>query len=252
MEDGAEDVERPRASSKSKAQLLQGPALLLPSPFHHRRPTFWFETPPGGTKPGRSELFPDEAEKLEELDGVNPCIRLELNANCIRNAFKRNGFTVNDALPGAVLLVNWARHTGNKLWGLLPHQAVVNHFPGSWTLGRKDGLWRVLSEQSRRLGAAEYAFVPKTFCLPQDRVLLEYAVERGGMHGTGAFIIKPLNSSRGRGIRVTYDPLELPLDAAVLVQEYIDRPFLMQQRKFDMRIYVRRAAPAPARVRPRS
>ena len=211
-----EDEPRP-ASGKAKP-LLQGPALLLPSPFPRRRPTFWFESPPNSGKPGRSELHPEIAATLALYGGVNPCIRLELNANCIRHAFKRNGFTVNDALPGATLLVNWARHTGNKLWGLLPHQAIVNHFPGSWTLGRKDGLWRVLSEQSRRLGASEYPFVPKTFCLPQDRVLLEHAVERGGMHGTGAFIIKPLNSSRGRGIRVTYEPLELPADAAVLVQ----------------------------------
>jgi hypothetical protein len=36
---------------------------------------------------------------------------------------------------------------GDKLWTQLPVGAIVNHFPGSWTLGRKDGLSKIIGEQ---------------------------------------------------------------------------------------------------------
>ena len=74
------------------------------------------------------------------------------------------------------------------------------------TVGRKDGLAKSLHAQQRRLGAlgmAEaYSFVPRTYILPQDRPSLERAAERGALRGGGVLIVKPQNSSRGRGIRL--------------------------------------------------
>ena len=75
----------------------------------------------------------------------------------------------------------------------------MNHFPGSWALGRKDGLARILGDQQRRLGGTEYSFAPRTFTLPHDRAILERALASGQLQGGGTFIVKPLNSSRGRG-----------------------------------------------------
>ena len=44
----------------------------------------------------------------------------------------------------------------------------VNHFPGSYGLGRKDYLWRNISRMARQHSNA-YDFCAKTYVLPRDR-----------------------------------------------------------------------------------
>ena len=68
----------------------------------------------------------------------------------MRHALKRAGLLVNVAQPSSrsgPILVLWARHSGDKLWKELPRHGITNHYPGSWALGRKDGLWKHLSAQ---------------------------------------------------------------------------------------------------------
>ena len=222
---------------------------LLPSCFADRPPTIFFERPPtlsprctgdddddddGSTAAAPPKLsVPIGKKAAHQL-----CMRIEKNANSVRHAFKRSGFGVNPAKEVATPLVTWSRHSGDKLFTTLPLGAVVNHFPGSWALGRKDGLSKIISEQHRRFGGAEYGFHPRTFTLPHDRANLERAMQAGQLLGGGTMIVKPLNSSRGRGIYLTTDLDDIEPDAKVLVQEYIDRPLLLQERKFDLRIYV--------------
>jgi tubulin polyglutamylase TTLL4 len=241
------------AALKSGSVPIASCVQLLPSCFPHRPPTIFFELPAG--LPPREERSAKTAlaPRLRVERSKVRCelaMRLDKNANSVRLAFKRAGFTVlpaskkeakkKEAAAAAASepLVCWARHTGEKLWTELPLGSVVNHWPGSWTLGRKDGLSRILYDQRKRLGGSEYSFVPRTFTLPQDRPALVKALESGRLGGGGAFIVKPLNSSRGRGVYMCADLSEIDPDAKVLVQEYIDNPYLLQQRKFDLRIYV--------------
>jgi tubulin polyglutamylase TTLL4 len=44
----------------------------------------------------------------------------------------------------------------------------VNHFPGSYGLGRKDHLWKNMSRMLRQHGPA-YDFSAKSYLLPRDR-----------------------------------------------------------------------------------
>jgi hypothetical protein len=145
-------------------------------------------------------------------------MRIEKNANSVRNAFKRAGFGINLPKEKQSPAVTWSRCVGDKLWTQLPVGAIVNHFPGSWTLGRKDGLSKIIGEQQRRLGGTEYAYAPRTFTLPSDRPKLESALAQGELQGGGTFIVKPLNSSRGRGIFITDDLEDLEPGAKLLVQ----------------------------------
>ncbi len=52
------------------------------------------------------------------------------------------------------------------------HSNKINHFPNSFSIGRKDSLWKRLSHAQSVHGKNEYNFVPLTFILPNDYLLL--------------------------------------------------------------------------------
>lgn len=76
---------------------------------------------------------------------------------------------------------------------------------------------------------------PETFVLPQDRKALEAFAK--GPEAPALYIVKPIRGSGGQGIRVTADPASAYGEADVVVQRYIDRPYLIEGRKGHCRIY---------------
>lgn len=75
-----------------------------------------------------------------------------------------------------------------------------NHFAGAWNLGRKDSMYRNISAYQREFGD-EYILTPKTWVLPQDyQAFKKEREESEGIHKL--WILKPANSSCGRGIRI--------------------------------------------------
>ena len=112
--------------------------------------------------------------------------------------------------------------------------------------------WYGLVDKSRlgaalRKGLAEDpgARIPATFNLPQDRAALTaYAASEPG----ALYIVKPIRGSGGQGISVTAD-LDGVLDRAdVVVQRYVDRPYLVDGRKGHLRIYCLITATDPVRA----
>ena len=71
----------------------------------------------------------------------------------------------------------------------------LNHFPGSFQIGRKDRLWRNLSRMQSRFGKKEFSFFPQSFILPQDAKLLRKAWESGSRQ---KWIVKPVSGPGGR------------------------------------------------------
>lgn len=100
----------------------------------------------------------------------------------------------------------------------------------------------------RRGLAAEpgVARVPETFNLPDERVdLLAFA---GTAPAGTLYIVKPARGSGGQGISVTDDVLAAADQVDVVVQRYIDRPYLIDGRKGHLRIYALIAGVQPLRA----
>ncbi|TRY73203.1 hypothetical protein TCAL_16885 [Tigriopus californicus] len=116
---------------------------------------------------------------------------------------------------------------------LLPHQRV-NHFPRSYELTRKDRLYQNIERLQHAKGAKNFNFVPKTFMIPTE--YSEFAATHHRMRG--AWIVKPVASSRGRGIFIVNHPNQVPLDEPMVVAKYIDNPLLVNGHKWDLRLYV--------------
>eukprot|EP01029_Cantina_marsupialis_P010252 TRINITY_DN23327_c0_g1_i1.p1 TRINITY_DN23327_c0_g1~~TRINITY_DN23327_c0_g1_i1.p1 ORF type:complete len:834 (+),score=164.25 TRINITY_DN23327_c0_g1_i1:175-2676(+) len=159
------------------------------------------------------------------------------NINAVKNAFLRSGFelTRSPADNG-----EWTTFWGKPLKSaqfreMRPHQ-IVNHFPGTWALGRKDRLYKNVAARMARFGK-DFKIQPDTYTLPMDKLKLEN--DLCYVDDKSTWIVKPVASSRGRGIHVlSYEELtEMDFQKKILIQRYIDNPYLIQGRKFDMRIY---------------
>ncbi|KAA3678226.1 tubulin polyglutamylase TTLL4 [Paragonimus westermani] len=126
----------------------------------------------------------------------------------------------------------------------------VNHFPGSFQLGRKDKLWSNLCRLKTQFGHKTVDFVPRTFCLPCDARLLKEVWSRQevspfdcptnviGQPNRPRWIVKPPACARGIGVRVIRQWSDIPKQRHSIVQSYISRPYLINDTKFDLRLYV--------------
>ncbi|KAF6116766.1 tubulin tyrosine ligase like 4 [Phyllostomus discolor] len=139
----------------------------------------------------------------------------------------------------------WGHHMKSPSFrSILGHQKL-NHFPGSFQIGRKDRLWRNLSRMQSRFGKKEFSFFPQSFILPQDAKLLRKAWESSSRQ---KWIVKPPASARGIGIQVIHKWSQLPKRRPLLVQRYLHKPYLISGSKFDLRIYVYVTSYDPLRI----
>ena len=68
-------------------------------------------------------------------------------------------------------------------------------------------------------------------------------------HAKGKFyIVKPENGCQGKGIFLLSNPMKLEKSNQIVVQRYLSNPFLIDELKFDLRIYVLVTCVQPLRV----
>ncbi|XP_073161006.1 tubulin monoglutamylase TTLL4 isoform X4 [Lepidochelys kempii] len=140
----------------------------------------------------------------------------------------------------------WGHHMKSPGFRAIKEHQKLNHFPGSFQIGRKDRLWRNLSKMQARFGKKEFNFFPQSFILPQDIKLLRKAWEESGSRQK--WIVKPPASARGIGIQVIHKWSQLPKRRPLLVQRYLHKPYLIGGSKFDLRIYVYVTCYDPLRI----
>ncbi|XP_043929800.1 tubulin polyglutamylase TTLL5 [Protopterus annectens] len=110
----------------------------------------------------------------------------------------------------------------------------VNHFPRSYELTRKDRLYKNIQRMQQSHGFRNFNIAPQTFILPSEyqEFCSAYSKDKG------PWIVKPVASSRGRGVYLVSNPNHIPLDESILVSRYISNPLLIDDFKFDVRLYV--------------
>eukprot|EP00359_Climacostomum_virens_P001382 CAMPEP_0204898068 /NCGR_PEP_ID=MMETSP1397-20131031/1080_1 /ASSEMBLY_ACC=CAM_ASM_000891 /TAXON_ID=49980 /ORGANISM="Climacostomum Climacostomum virens, Strain Stock W-24" /LENGTH=541 /DNA_ID=CAMNT_0052065869 /DNA_START=524 /DNA_END=2145 /DNA_ORIENTATION=- len=133
--------------------------------------------------------------------------------------------------------------------GILPERLAclktyqkISHFPGMFSIARKNYLGRYLKGM-HKLFPEEYDFFPQTWVLPTDlsELRLHFSTFK-----TRTFIVKPEASCQGRGIFLTRRLDDMP--SRCVVQRYLHKPYLIDGLKFDLRIYVLVTGCDPLRI----
>ncbi|KAL3805628.1 hypothetical protein HJC23_005872 [Cyclotella cryptica] len=134
----------------------------------------------------------------------------------------------------------------DKLFLTIQPWQRINHFPGMSNICRKTRLAQNL-ELMRKKFPHEFAFYPPTFILPQNFAALKTLFING--QSKHPFIIKPDGSAQGKGIFLTKSIAELQdIHMSCVAQQYIRNPLLIDNKKFDLRIYVLVMSCSPLRL----
>ncbi|XP_048002882.1 uncharacterized protein LOC125239285 isoform X2 [Leguminivora glycinivorella] len=141
----------------------------------------------------------------------------------------------------------WGKHMKSLMFRAIKDGQKMNHFPGTFQIGRKDRLWRNLQKLVAKFGDKEFGIMPKSYVLPHDLKLLKYDWEKYAANNE-RWIIKPPASARGTGIKVVSRWTQIPKKRPVVVQRYVSKPYLINGNKFDMRLYVLVTSVHPLRI----
>lgn len=146
-------------------------------------------------------------------------------------------------------------HEWNLLWagtvpprylfdGLADYQRI-NHYPRTEELTRKDRLHLNISKMQDKFGKEHFNFLPETYILPDQ--FSEFA---GRFQETPdwLWIAKPNASSQGKGIFLVESLTDAIVTDLHVVSRYISNPFLVDNLKFDLRIYVLVTSYDPLRI----
>ncbi|CAJ1012422.1 putative Tubulin-tyrosine ligase family [Leishmania naiffi] len=161
--------------------------------------------------------------------------------SAVIKAFEAGGLRYTDSNKDFNIL--WAkRATAYTLSSLNAYQKV-NHFPGTWGVGRKDRLACNIRRMQRFFSDDAFDIVPKSFLIPQDEAELRRDAEMnpGTPEKPLIYIVKPGASSCGRGIHLFKGVPPMPRgvgrEKEMVCQRYIGNPLLIYGRKFDLRLY---------------
>ena len=114
-------------------------------------------------------------------------------------------------------------------------------------IARKTRLVEHLDSMKKKF-RREYSFYPVSFALPRDRHHVKGYFEPAGKSKC-TFIVKPDGGCQGKGIFLTkkWEDIEA-LSTSYVVQRYISNPLLIDNKKFDLRIYVLITSCDPLRI----
>ena len=133
---------------------------------------------------------------------------------------------------------------------------ILNHFPNFYELTRKDLMAKNIKKYKKQMikdgkPVDHLDFVPLTYVLHQD---MSGFIEEFKKDPNALWILKPSNRCQGQGITLVNKTAKVKkmnfiskiinenyssivINDSYVISKYIDNPFLVGQKKFDMRIY---------------
>lgn len=144
-------------------------------------------------------------------------------------------------------------------------QQRINHFRNHYELTRKDLLVKNLKRAKKSLEkeespaeAAKYAFFPQTYCVPAEYGLFVEEFKRT----QGVWIMKPIGRAQGKGIFLFNKLSQIaewkkdsrwqkpgePTADSYVAQRYLENPYLIGGKKFDLRLYALVVSYSPLKV----
>lgn len=197
-------------------------------------------------------LIFDYPEEAKETSKSTKFTKTQVNSTIFFKAYKNIPFCIEGNIEqnGCVRTSNYTK--ANIIWKLINQLEInnfikelrpncrYNHFPCTWELGRKDRLWSNF-DKFRKQFPLDYNFVPQSYLLPQDREAAEAAFNDGVK-----LILKPVASSRGRGVRLINDWDSTP--KKTLISHYITNPHIINDKKYDLRLYVLVSSYTPLKI----
>lgn len=230
------------SSSLNSIPIQSNEILLLKSIYQNRPPTIFFKySPICGQSQDSSRVFRIKDDEVKDYD-FNCRITSEKPLKCIKLALKSGGFDITDHGK------NW-----NMFWGFVKPETLknmnqyqkTNHFPGCWLLGRKDNLYRYVLKMKQKF-EGQFDFLPKTYLLSSD--YRRFMMIRQNSDNKALWIMKPVNSACGRGVKVVNKLTKIQNRKDYLVSDYIPNPHLINELKYDLRVYVLITSFDPLRV----
>ena len=195
----------------------------------------------------------ENSESISVISNFN-----SLNLNPVNYYFKLLG---NECLLVKKLLEDngFIQCRGNEEWTIawssghiklnsfekLHKYQKMNHFPRSNELTRKDLLYKNLSKLKELFPGTKFDFLPESYILPNEYTFLKDKMDK---NPNQLWIIKPVASSQGRGIFLTKNISEIPNNYSMIASRYISNPFLINRKKFDLRIYAFVTSIKPLRI----
>lgn len=158
-----------------------------------------------------------------------------------KNAFIHCGFDPTE--DKIHFNVAWGRQYPVIQYSSFAAWQKINHYCGATLMGRKDRLTSRMTELKARVG--DFAsFYPESYLIPSQLSDLEKVWESYPL-----WIVKPVSSSRGRGIHLlSSKDSKPPSDEEYVIQKYLEKPFIITERKFDLRFYVLVTSSSPLRI----
>jgi tubulin polyglutamylase TTLL6/13 len=193
------------------------------------------------TKSEKSESKPKRKKIRKNLPGI---CTINCKYDAIRRCSKSLGFKEMGESDHWTVYWTDCSVSVERCTGMKNFQRI-NHFPSMTEICRKDLLSRNLTRMLKHY-PKEYAFFPRTWVLPADQGdLLTYMRTKK----RAAFICKPHQGCQGKGIYITRKPLKATeSNEKYIVQQYLDRPLLIDGFKFDLRIYALITSCEPLRI----
>ena len=151
----------------------------------------------------------------------------------------------------------------------LNEDQIINHFPNHVELTRKDLMVKNIKRYRREAekenshlterdanGSCQLDIFPTTYVLPADYSIF---VEEFKRNPNSMWIMKPTSKAQGKGIFIINKLSQikkwasqrwqnLSVKEAFIVSRYIDNPFLLGGKKFDLRLYYLVTSYRPLRV----